>query len=137
MGKTKMFRVLNNRIYFKCPDCGVRKYFSVPLEAKRRSIRCTKCGSTTNCLLNRRTKPRDRQAGKAVVILPSGREIDIDLHDISMDGIGFDLPFGIAKLLRPKQLVSFRCAWNPSLIGNCRYVIKSIDGRRVGAQKKR
>lgn len=136
MPRTRTYRVINNRMQFKCSECGARRYLSVPSDARRRSVRCNKCGARSSCLLNRRTIPRDSQAGKAVVVLPNRREVDIDLHDISMNGIGFDLPVGIAKLLSVKQVVSFKCSWNPRLIGNGRYVIKSIHGRRVGAEKK-
>lgn len=135
MSRTKTYRVVNNRMQFRCPECGTRKYIAVPPDVRRRSVRCTKCGARNNCLLNRRNIPRDSQAGKAVLVLPDGREIEIDLHDLSMKGIGFDLPLGVAKKLHVKQVVSFKCTWNPRLIGNNRYEIKSIHGRRVGAEK--
>lgn len=136
MPRTRTYRVINNRMQFKCEECGARSYFSVPGDARRRSVRCNKCGARSNCLLNRRNIPRDNQAGKAVLILPNKKEIDVDLHDISMKGIGFDIPSGIAKTLSVKQVISFKCSWNPRLIGNGRYVIKSIHGRRIGAEKK-
>lgn len=136
MPRTKTYRVMNNRMQFKCSECGARRYLSVPADSRRRSVKCIKCGERHNCLLNRRVIPRDRQAGKATVVLPSGREVDIDLYDISMNGIGFDMPFSATKNLSVKQVVTFKCSWNPRLLGNSRYVIQSIQGRRVGAKKK-
>lgn len=69
------------------------------------------------------------------MITSQGKEIEIDLHDISTDGLGFDLPISAARALRVKQEVQFKCSWNPRLLGSSRFVVKSIHGRRIGAQK--
>ena len=135
MAKTYSYRIINNRVHFKCPVCGTRKYIAAQRDLRRRSIRCHKCGERTACIFNRRDNPRDNQTGKAILILHNGNEIEIDLHDISMKGIGFDLPVGTARKLSVRQIISFKCSWNPRLIGNARYIVRSIKGRRVGAEK--
>ncbi|WP_136806851.1 hypothetical protein [Desulfosediminicola flagellatus] len=69
------------------------------------------------------------------MITNQGKEIEIDLHDVSMDGLGFDLPISAARALRVQQEVQFKCSWNPRLLGSSRFVVRSIQGRRVGAEK--
>lgn len=135
MARTQTYSIINNRVHFKCPSCGTRKYLAAPRDLRRRSIRCHKCGERTKCLFNRRDRPRENQVGKAMLVLHTGNEIEIDLRDISMRGIGFDLPYGSARKVSVRQVVSFKCNWNPRLIGNARYIIRSIDGQRVGAEK--
>lgn len=133
--KTKSFRVIGNRIQFRCPSCNAKRSVGVGKDVRRRSVRCHKCRTVTPCDLNRRLKQREMQSGKCVMITSQGKEIDIDLHDISMDGLGFDLPINAARTLRVQQQVQFKCSWNPRLLGSSRFVVKSIKGRRVGAEK--
>ena len=133
MAKTLTYRVINNRLQFRCPSCQTRKMLSLPREIRRKSIRCHKCGELSHCILNRRLTPREMQAGRAVMIFNDGREVNIDLYDISPGGVGFDVLSGSSGISL-KQEVRFRCAWNPRLLDQGRYVIKSIKGRRIGVE---
>lgn len=129
------FQVVHHKIRFKCHACNIKKYMAIPSEVRRRSIRCPNCGAITKGLMNRRKRPRDQQYGKCLLTTIGGKEIEIDLHDISQSGIGFDLPFKSARTLSLRQQFFLKCQWNPNLFGNNKYVIKSIKGRRVGAEK--
>lgn len=133
MAKTVTYRVINNRLQFKCPACQARKMLSLPREIRRKSIRCHKCGELSHCLLNRRLIPRESQTGKAVLVFNDGREVNIDLYDISPGGVGFDILSG-SKGVSLNQEVKLKCAWNPRLLDQGRYVVRSVKGRRVGVE---
>ena len=131
---TKIFLVQNNKIHFKCPSCAAKSYIAVPGGTRRRSVRCQKCSARTQCVLNRRTNHREAQAGKCLLIIDQGKEMEIHLHDISVGGLGFDLPIHAARALSLRQEIRFKCTWNPTLLTD-RFIVKSINGRRIGAEK--
>ena len=65
-----------------------------------------------------------------------GKELEVFLHDISIDGIGVDLP---VKALRSGKLttgreVRFKCSWNPQLT-NGNFVVNNVKNQRVGVEK--
>ena len=135
MGKTRTFRVINNRIQFICPVCRTRKFTPVLQSLRRKNMKCPKCAEVTKCILNRRTKPRELQSGK-ILMVTGGKELEVFLHDISIDGIGVDLP---VKALRYGKLttgreVRFKCNWNPRLI-NGNFVVNNVKDQRVGVEK--
>ncbi len=134
MAKSRIYQVISNRIQFKCDECKTRRSLPVPPNVRRRSVRCHNCGTLSQCQLNRRLETRQMQSGRAILLIRDGREVDIDLHDISLGGVGFDVAFGAARKLSVKQDVQFRCGWNPRLLDQGRYVIKSIKGHRIGVQ---
>lgn len=133
MAKTLTYKVLNNRLLFKCPSCEARRMVSLPAEVRRKSIRCHKCGEIAHCNLNRRQIPRESQAGRAVMVFSDGREVSIDLYDISIGGVGFDMLNG-SRGVSVSQEVRLKCAWNPRLLDQGRYVVRNVSGRRVGVQ---
>lgn len=132
--RTKTFRVQNNRIRFTCPDCETKRAIAVPPDTRRRSIRCPKCATRTQCILNRRETPRESQAGRVLLVIDQEREFEVNLHDISLGGLGFDLPYSTSHSLSVSQEVRFKCTWSRNLLRK-RYVIRSIKGKRVGAQR--
>lgn len=67
------------------------------------------------------------------MIFNNGREMPIDLYDISTGGVGFELPSGSTGI-SVRQVVRLKCAWNPRLLDQGRFVIRSIQGRRVGVE---
>jgi hypothetical protein len=69
------------------------------------------------------------------MITNQGTEIEIDLHDVSMSGLGFDLPLNAARALSVRQEVQFKCTWNPRLLAGHKFIVRSIKGRRIGAEK--
>lgn len=134
MGKTRTFHVIGNRIQFKCQECKAKRNVPVLPKIRRKNIRCHNCGSSLSCILNRRVIQREAQAGRAAIITNDGREIDVDLHDISLGGVGFDVPSQAVRLISLKQSVKFKCSWNPTLLSRGRYIVTSINGRRIGVQ---
>ena len=137
MGKTRTFRVINNRLQFRCPVCKTRRMSGVPRTLRRKNVRCTKCGEVTTCLVDRRAKPRTLQGGKLLMVTQGGTDLEVSLHDISVDGIGIDMP---AKTLRSRNIkegrqVRFKCSWNPRLINNASFVVSNIKDQRVGVEK--
>lgn len=135
MAKTKTFRVENGRMLFKCPACQGKRMFTVPSGVRSRSLRCNKCGESTRCIFNRRLIPRDQQNGAVLVQAGDGREIIADLADISIRGVGFDLGVRDTNKVTVGRDIYLKCPWNPSLFSNSRYVVRSIKGQRVGAEK--
>ena len=109
----------------------------IPVSTRRKRVVCHKCSELTNCVLNRRSKLRESQAGKVIMVTREGREIEVTLHDISQDGAGFDLPLGNprTKNVSVNSRVFFKCSWNPRLLGHGTYQIMSIVGRRVGVKR--
>ncbi|MDO9042882.1 MAG: hypothetical protein Q7U64_11165 [Desulfocapsaceae bacterium] len=138
MGITKDYQVLGNRIFFRCPGCGAKRTYSIAHDLRQISIRCYKCGDKSMCRLNRRFCYRSQQAGKVLLITQEGREFEINLNDISVNGVGFDVPIGIAraKVVSLGEEVRFRCSWNPQLLGSSRFVVQNVRGQRVGAKKR-
>ncbi|MGB3223351.1 MAG: hypothetical protein WBB23_11170 [Desulforhopalus sp.] len=108
---------------------------SIPPEVRKRSIRCHRCGEITRCDFNRRLIQREQQKGRILMTTSEGWDIEVDLYDISVNGIGFDVaPRDIRKISVGRE-VRFRCTWNPRLVNQGRYVVRSIKGRRIGAQR--
>lgn len=137
MGVTKVFQVVENRIFFKCPSCGYKKTVAIPPNVQQISTRCPKCEELTRCRLNRRVRNREQQTGKVVMVTEDGKEYDISLYDISATGVGFDIPIGVAraKMISVGNTVKFRCSWNSQILGFGRYQVRSIRGQRVGAMR--
>lgn len=131
---TKTFRVQNNRIRFVCPECGTKRVIAVAGSVRRRNIKCPKCSVATPCILNRRSSPRELQAGRCLLIFEQGNEMEIDLHDISIYGLGFNIPQNSPVNLHLRQLLRFKCSWGPRLLTS-KYIVRSIKGRRIGAQR--
>lgn len=134
MPRSKLYQVKDNRIFFKCDQCKSKRSLPVPPRVKSRSVKCHKCGAVTRCSLNRRQQPRSQQTGKATMILSSGRELTVDLYDISPGGVGVVTPPGAGRLVSLREEVHIKCSWDPRLFSSGRYIIKSINGSKVGIQ---
>lgn len=136
MPKTKTFRVVNGRFHFKCTECQAKRMLAVAPGVRQRTFRCHKCKETTRCNLNRRLILREQQRGKILVTTTDGREIDALLYDISFNGVGFDVTIADVKKVAVGKPVTLRCPWNPRLLGNGRYIVKSVVGQRIGAKSE-
>lgn len=135
VGKTKEFRVINRRFQFKCPYCGGRRSFFIN-NLRRKNIKCFKCGESTRCLFNRRTDKRVYQSGKILLTTGVGKELEVNLKDLSYNGAGVELPPGdSATSLSVGQEVSLKCNWNSQLIANRRFVVQNINGQQIGVKK--
>jgi hypothetical protein len=72
------------------------------------------------------------------MITNHGRELAVNIHDISTNGgLGFDLPLraGREQTITIGEVVRFDCKWNPRLRGSGRFKVISSHGQRVGIQK--
>ncbi|KJR97479.1 MAG: hypothetical protein VR65_24250 [Desulfobulbaceae bacterium BRH_c16a] len=88
-------------------------------------------------MFNRRVVEREQQTGKVLVFTGEGREIEANLFDISRDGVGFDISSrDIMKISVGKNLL-FKCPWNPQLLSQGSYVVRSIKGQRVGVERQK
>jgi len=67
----------------------------------------------------------------------NGSKVEVDLYDISFDGIGFDVAYRDIRKISVGTVVTFRCTWMPKLFNQGKYVIRSIKGQRVGAQQNK
>lgn len=135
MPKTKEFKVLQRRLLFKCPSCGSRRNSIIP-DIRRKTIRCHHCGEITRCLFNRRPEQRNYHAGTLSLKTRDGREMEVLLKDISSTGIGFELQAGKSlKSIAVGTEIHISCNWNPHLIPDARYIIRNINGLRVGAER--
>lgn len=129
-----IIRVDNRRIRFKCSFCQKRTTLSIPPNVCRKTITCFSCGEIIPCKLNRRIELRRKQSGKALLVTSEGQMIDVDLLDISSRGVGFNVaPKDMSRVTVGGE-VNLRCAWNPRMFSRENYVIRSVIGRRVGAQ---
>lgn len=129
-----IIRVDNRRIHFKCSYCQKRATLSIPPNVCRKAITCFSCGEIIPCSLNRRIELRRKQSGKALLVTSEGQLLDVDLLDISSRGVGFNLaPKDMDQVAVGKE-VNLRCSWNPKMFTRGNYVIKSVIGRRIGAQ---
>jgi len=137
MGRAKTFRVVNHRFQFKCDKCGTRKYMAIPSHLRQRSVRCHKCGELIRCLFNRRATLRELQSGKAVLITSSGKDVEIELSDVSSKGIGFEMSIRAmrSRAIKIGDQIQVYCSWSPRLLGQSRFVVQNINGRRVGVKK--
>ncbi len=135
--KTKEFRVHDNRLIFKCPNCGKRRNYNFP-SVRTKKIRCSDCSVITRCLLNRRPQLRDSQSGRLTLRTREGKEIIVMMRDISSGGIGFEVLKGKdLRSIKKGQEVFLTSNWNPRMIPKARFKVKNINGFRVGVMVKR
>ena len=135
--KTKEFRILDNRLLFKCPHCGYRRTY-ILFNVRRKTIRCYVCGEKIRCLFNRRPELRESQSGMLTLKTREGKEIPVMMRDISSRGIGFDVQKGKdLRLIKKGQEISLTSNWSPAMIPRSRFRVQNINGFRVGVMVKR
>ncbi|MDK9708517.1 MAG: hypothetical protein OEL83_15855 [Desulforhopalus sp.] len=137
MARTKTLRVENGRALFTCHACQAKRMIAVGPGVRMRSMRCSKCGETTRCMFNRRITPREQQSGTVLVQTADGRELVVELFDISPHGVGFDLSVRDANKLTIGRDIQFKCKWNPQLLSQGVYIIRSVKDQRVGVEKRK
>ena len=135
--KTVITKVINNRMQFRCSKCRTKRNLPVQANTRRKRVRCQKCGAITICNLNRRLVPRLFQPGKAVMIASDGQTIDMNIFNISDNGIGVEIP---AKMIRSHGIkvgkkFRFECNWNRHFLRNSSFILKNIYGQRIGLEK--
>lgn len=134
MIQSRIFQVKDSRFIFRCHQCQTKRALSVPPDIRSKEIKCHRCGALSRCILNRRLEKRQLQSGKALMVLPGGKEIEIDLHDISARGVGFNLLPNESTKLSVTDEIQFSCDWNPRLFPRHKYIVRNIRGRRVGTE---
>ncbi len=134
MSKTRIFRVENGRMLFKCYQCGYRRMLTIGGGIRAKSVRCSKCGESTRCVFNRRLAQRESQTGKAVLFTNDGKELAIDLFDISLRGVGFELSIRDMNKITVGRNIQLKCPWNAQLFSQGRYIVRSVKGQRVGVE---
>jgi len=134
MARTKLYQVKNNRILFTCGECKTRRSLAVAPNVRTRVIRCYKCSTLSRCALNRRVQRREQQSGKITMTLLNGKEISADVHDISPGGISIDVAPGGGRGIRKGEQVYLKCSWNKSIFAEGRYIVKNINGNRIGIE---
>jgi hypothetical protein len=122
-------------VLFKCPTCKSNRTYTIPPSVRTRTLRCSKCGETTRCLFNRRIEEREQQSGRIQLFYDDGQRIEVDLFDISMQGAGLEVSVREIMRLAVGKYVSFKCSWNPKLLSQGRYIVRSINGLRVGIER--
>lgn len=137
MARSKTLRVENGRTLFTCHACQSKRMISVGPGVRMRSLRCSKCGETTRCMFNRRITPRDQQSGSVLVQTSDGRELVVELFDISPHGVGFDLSVRDTNKLTVGRDIQFKCKWNPQLLSQGVYTVRSVKDQRVGVEKRK
>ena len=130
--KTKEFRVYDNRLLFKCPECGKRRNYNFP-SVRRKTIKCNSCGEQIRCLFNRRPELRETQSGLLTLRTKEGKEITVIMRDISSRGIGFEVQKGKdLRSIKKGQEISLISNWNPRMIPKTQFRVQNITGFRVG-----
>jgi hypothetical protein len=96
-------------------------------------VRCI-CGQSTLYTLNHRASVRESTCGKAFVILLNGRECPIYLCDISLGGVGFNVPTQYSRTIANGQdlRIKYRSMTGSAVLRKIR--IKNIINNRAGAE---
>lgn len=124
---TKDFRILaDNRLLFVCPSCGSRKIYPI-LNIQRTAIRCQNCGISTRCAFTRRPM---------TLVTTEEKKIEVVLCDLSASGVGFEIQDGReARGIRIGQKIRLICEWNPGLLPEAQFIVKSVKGYKIGVEK--
>jgi hypothetical protein len=132
-GRTQTCSVTNGRIRVTCSRCNKTRYVAVPGGIRKKNVRCP-CGQSTLYTLNHRTSTRESTWGKALILLPNGRECPIYLCDISIGGIGFNIPPQYSRILSTTHdlRIKYRSVGGATSLRKIR--ITSLNNNRAGAE---
>ena len=135
--KTKEFRLQENRLLYKCPNCCKRRNYTF-LNIRRKTIKCYYCGGMIRCVFNRRPEQREVQSGLLTLKTIEGKEISVMMRDISSKGIGFEVKKGKdLRSIKKGQEILLVPNWNYTKIPKSRFRVQTINGFRVGVMVKR
>lgn len=73
--------------------------------------------------------------GQVSIEFNNGQQLPANLADISFYGVGFDIQFRDVRRVKTGGEIRFHCPWNPKLLGSSRYVVRSVKGQRIGAER--
>ena len=132
-GRTKTCSVKDGRIRITCARCNKTRYVAIAGQIRKKNVRCP-CGLSTTYTLNHRIYQRESTWGKAFVLLPNGRECPIYLCDISIGGIGFNIPPQYSRTLATAHdlRIKYRAGAGGATLRKIR--ITSLNNNRAGAE---
>ena len=132
-GRSQTCTVKDGRIRVTCSRCSKKQYVAIPTGLRKKTVRCT-CGQSTLYTLNHRASVRESTCGKAFVILQNGRECPIYLCDLSLGGIGFNVPTQYSRAIATGQdlRIKYRSMIGSTVLRKIR--IKSLTNNRAGAE---
>lgn len=132
-GRSQTCSVKDGRIRITCTRCAKRQYVAIPEGLRKKMVRCP-CGHSTLCTLNHRAMPRETTCGKAFVILHTGRECPVYLCDISLGGVGFNIPTQYSRAIANGQdlRIKYRSITGSTVLR--RIKIKNLGNNRAGAE---
>jgi hypothetical protein len=140
---THVYSVINNSIYFACPECAYSKRVDVERflqrdKQARIKIRC-KCHAFQTAVLDRRgSRRKTTDIRGSYFFAPKGKPIiggEISIKNLSFSGLGFNLlsvpkgAFAAGDVLR----VHFKLFQTSRLLIKKEAVVKQTDGSRVNA----
>jgi len=132
-GRTQTCTVKDGRIRITCPRCNKTRYVAISTNVRKKNIRCS-CGLSTMYTLNHRLYQRESTWGKAFVLLPNGRECPIYLCDISIGGIGFNIPPQYTRTVATAHdlRIKYRAGAGSALVRKIRII--NLTSNRAGAE---
>ncbi len=131
--RSQVCNVMEGRIRITCPRCDKKRFIAVVDGLRKKSIRC-QCGQSTLYTLNHRSAARESNCGKALLFLANGRNCPVYLTDMSMGGIGFNVPHQYTRAIASGQDVSIKFRAQSGATVQRRIRVKSVIGNRIGAQ---
>lgn len=131
--RSQICNVIEGRIRIACPRCEKKRYVAIAAGLRKKSIRCL-CGLSTMYTLNHRNALRESSCGKALLVLASGKPCPAYLCDISLGGIGFNVPHQYIRAIKDGQDVSIKFRSQSGTTIQRKIRIKSVIGNRIGAQ---
>lgn len=64
------------------------------------------------------------------------KKIEVVLCDLSASGVGFEIQDGReARGIRIGQKIRLICEWNPGLLPEAQFIVKSVKGYKIGVEK--
>lgn len=132
-GRTQTCTVKDGRIRSTCARCARKQYVIIPAGLRKKMVRCN-CGHSTYYTLNHRVANRESTCGKAFVILHNGRECPVYLCDISIGGVGFNIPTQYSRAVANGHdlRIKYRSVSGSMVVR--RIQIKNLNNQRVGAE---
>lgn len=128
LGSFSSFRVKGNKIRVRCPHCKKVRYYAIPLNLRKKIVRCH-CGKSMHCILDYRTIRRESSAGEVEVVMDT-RTFRAQISDVSGAGVGFNVKgptksfkIGQNLIIRFKRFNSIR-----------KIRISNVSSSRIGAQ---
>jgi len=132
-GRAQSCAVKDGRIRVTCARCNKSRYVAISGGMRKKNVRCP-CGQSTMYTLNHRAHPRESICGRAFILLANGRECPIYLCDISIGGIGFNVPPQYSRTLATAHdlRIKYRSGAGSTMLRKIR--ITSLNNNRGGAE---